>query len=90
MYQRQDPTQAFPDHNAPMDNKEQAQIWFKELRDKICAEFEKLEDELAGSALEKKGSPSAGRFERKQWDRDGGGGGEMSIMHGREIGRAHV
>ncbi|MEH6630070.1 MAG: oxygen-dependent coproporphyrinogen oxidase [Halopseudomonas aestusnigri] len=90
MYQRQDPTQAFPDHNAPLDNKEQAQVWFKELRDNICAEFEKLEDELTGSILEKKGSPNAGRFERKQWDREGGGGGEMSIMHGRVFEKVGV
>ncbi len=83
MYKRQEPTQPFPSHNAPKDHKEQAQTWFRSLRDDICAEFERLEEELSGTVLEKLGSPEAGKFERKQWDREGGGGGEMSIMRGR-------
>ncbi len=49
-----------------------AQGWFRSLRDQICAEFEAIED--SGNA--------AGRFERKAWSREGGGGGEMSIMRG--------
>ncbi len=57
--------------------KQQAAAWFKELRDAICAEFETLELEASGYEGE------AGQFIRKQWERDGGGGGEMSLMHGR-------
>ena len=72
--------------------KESAAIWFRNLRDRICAEFETLETELAGTA---KASLPAGKFERKKWDRtneDGtaGGGGEMSLMHGRVFEKVGV
>ncbi len=49
-----------------------ASNWFKKLRDNICDEFEKIENEFGSSVS----------FKRKKWDRDGGGGGEMSIMRG--------
>ena len=49
--------------------KEAAAKWFAELRDRICAEFERIEDELAGTHAEL----APGRFERKDWQRDGGG-----------------
>ena len=57
-----------------------ARAWFEELRDRICHEFESIEDEAGGEA-------PAGRFRRTAWDRpteDGapGGGGVMSVMHG--------
>jgi len=65
------------------DRQEQASAWFRNLRDRICTEFEKIEDELGG---EKK----AGRFERKKWDRPDGGGGEMSLMHGRVFEKVGV
>jgi coproporphyrinogen III oxidase len=53
--------------------------WFKTLRDKICAEFEKLEDEAPADLYP--GAP--GRFELKPWSRPEGGGGVMGMMHGR-------
>ena len=57
--------------------KNAARLWFETLRDRIVAEFEKLENELIGSA-------TAGRFQQTPWLRDGkGGGGLMSLMHGR-------
>jgi coproporphyrinogen III oxidase len=56
-----------------------ASTWFRQLRDDICAAFERLEDE-ASPALYGEG---AGRFERTPWQRPEGGGGEMSIMKGR-------
>ncbi|MCZ4281849.1 oxygen-dependent coproporphyrinogen oxidase [Kiloniella laminariae] len=83
MYERQAPNKDFPDHAAPADHKKQAQSWFRDLRDQICSAFETLEDELSGPVLESRGNPAPGRFERKIWERDGGGGGEMSLMHGR-------
>lgn len=71
---------AHPAHEATVaDAQQRARGWFRELRDLICAEFEALEDVLTGSLSEK----PAGRFERKSWEREGGGGGEMSIMRGR-------
>ncbi len=61
--------------------------WFKNLRNQICAEFEKIEDELVGT--EHSGLP-AGRFERKPWVRTEGGGGEISLMHGRVFEKVGV
>ena len=56
-----------------------ARAWFEALRDRICAAFERLED-AADPALY---GPHPGRFERTAWDREGGGGGVMSVMRGR-------
>src|SRR4051812_39978252 len=64
--------------------KSRAKQWFEELRDQICAAFEKLEDDAPASLYP--GQP--GRFAPTPWDRtDGtgqrGGGGVMSMMRGR-------
>jgi coproporphyrinogen III oxidase len=52
--------------------------WFRFLRDEICAEFEKIEEEFAAKNQLK----NAGKFNRKNWSREGGGAGEMSLMKG--------
>jgi len=56
-----------------------AETWFALLRDRICAAFEAIEDEYAHNRLAEE---TAGRFERTQWQRRGGGGGTISIMRG--------
>jgi len=59
--------------------KERAAAWFEELRDRICGAFEAIEDEYAQAHPD---AGAAGRFERKAWAREGGGGGTMALMRG--------
>jgi coproporphyrinogen III oxidase len=56
--------------------------WFATLRDRICAAFEAIESELS--------SGSRARFERRDWQRAGGGGGTMAIMKGRAFEKVGV
>lgn len=84
------------------DPKAEAAAWFRDLRDKICAAFEAIEDDLAGTIH---ADLPAGRFERKRWQRpaeEGGpvqdisagapliNGGEMSVMRGRVFEKVGV
>lgn len=72
--------------NTPLPENAQilAQQWFRQLRDNICNAFETLEKQLEGN------QQKAGAFERKPWQREGGGGGEISIMRGRVFEKVGV
>lgn len=60
--------------------KEIASKWFENLRDQICSELEKIELEVGSSA----------KFQRKTWERSGGGSGTMSFINGEVFEKAGV
>jgi coproporphyrinogen III oxidase len=71
--------------------KARTRAWFEELRDNICAALEKLEDDAPADLYE----DAPGRFFRTPWERTDhtgglGGGGEMSMLHGRVFEKAGV
>ena len=85
------------------DRQNRAATWFEDLRNRLCAEFETIEDEGRDSPLS---DHAPGRFQRTPWDRtdsasddsghggrDGssdGGGGTMAVMRGRVFEKVGV
>ena len=65
--------------------KERAVRWFQELQNQICDEFIAIENEGVPEDSEQEGLSDlpAGRFQEKNWNREGGGGGRMRVMNGR-------
>jgi coproporphyrinogen III oxidase len=75
------------------ERKAKARAWFEDLRDQICSAFDKLETDLPESAPN--GHVAPARFERTPWERTDhggkpGGGGVMSMIHGRVFEKAGV
>ena len=69
--------------------KQKCRAWFKNLRNKICTEFEKIEEEYV------KNSNDTKKFSRKKWQREtvdnsDGGGGEISLMKGNVFEKVGV
>ncbi len=76
-------------------HKARAKAWFEELRDRICQDFENIEEEAAERGM--KGEP--GKFARTPWKRamenddntkSEGGGGTMAIMRGQVFEKVGV
>lgn len=71
--------------------KQTASNWFRQLRDEICTSFEEIEAEFDNTQA----VGEQGKFVREKWDRTDhtgakGGGGEMSVMHGRVFEKVGV
>lgn len=68
-----------------MDKRQTTSKWFENLRNQLCDAFEEIEiDYAAGRGL------TPGEFERTSWDREGGGGGIMSVMKGNVFEKVGV
>src|SRR5260370_35477621 len=81
-----------PDDATLAQRKDKVRVWFEALRDRICAEFERIEDELSGTHRDL----APGRFERKAWQREAGpdgeerGGGTLSVIRGPTLRKGGV
>lgn len=70
-------------------HKARAVEWFAELRDRLCGRLEEIEQSATPQELNEDFAPQS--FERKSWDRPGGGGGTMAVLrNGRVFEKAGV
>ena len=63
------------------EGKARARAWFESLRDRICAALEALEDAVGQNPA----GVAPARFQRKAWERPGGGGGVMGLLTGGRV-----
>jgi coproporphyrinogen III oxidase len=82
-----------PEADRVSELQDRAPAWFAELRDRICAACEALEEEAPGPFDPQATAP--GRFERTPWSRTDhtgapGGGGVMALMRGRVFEKVGV
>jgi len=68
-----------------MDKRKITSEWFENLRNQLCSSFEQIETDYA-----KNKGLEPGKFIRKTWEREGGGGGTMSIMKGNVFEKVGV
>lgn len=68
-----------------LDQQKIASKWFEELRDRFCQEFLAIEQEYA-----KEKQLAMPQFVADEWQRDGGGGGVMSVMRGNVFEKVGV
>ncbi len=70
--------------------KVRASAWFAELRDRFVATIESIEDDLPAGLPGSDEAP--GQFEQTPWQRkeENGGGGVMSVIHGRVMEKMGV
>ncbi len=78
-----------PDDVTLSQRKQQAEDWFRGLRDRICGDFEALERSCTLAHPQTDGT-EPGTFTRTAWDRPQGGGGVMSVMKGRVFEKVGV
>jgi coproporphyrinogen III oxidase len=76
------------------EKKELCANWFEELRNLICAEFEKIEQEFALNNSLNNSLNDTAKFQQKKWQRtdksQDGGYGEMSMMKGKVFEKVGV